>query len=229
MMKISPSLMCMDLTKFENQINVLNSLVDYYHVDIMDGHYVQNMTLSPWFIEQLNKITKVPIDVHLMVTNPINYLDTLLNLGVSLITIHSEHLVGHAFRISEYLHERGCRLGVALNPETSVSEIGEYINRIDTITVMTVDPGFAGQSFIDETIIKIKNLEKIRKQENLSYEIQIDGSCNKKTYKRLMEAGADCLILGSSGLFGLDPNIEKSWKIMVRDFEEVTGNKYIKN
>lgn len=224
MVKISPSLMCMDLTQFENQIYTLNPVADYYHVDIMDGHYVKNMTLSPWFIEQLNKASKVPVDVHLMVTNPIDYIDKLLNLGVSIITIHSEHLVGHAFRISDYLHENSCRFGVALNPETSISDIEEYLNRIDIVTVMTVDPGFAGQAFINETIKKIESLKKIRAQSNLHFEIQIDGACNEKSYKKLIEAGADCLILGSSGLFGLDESIEKAVKIMETKLEIVKNS-----
>lgn len=205
--KISPSLMCMDLTKFYEQISYLNQVVNGYHVDIMDGHYVKNMTLSPWFIEQLKKVTSVPIDAHLMVTNPEEYVETLLDLDVESVSIHAEHLNGQAFRISEMIKNHGKKFGVVLNPETSIEIIKDFIEHIDIITVMTVDPGFAGQTFIEESLEKIRFLSKYKKEHYLSFEIQIDGSCNKNTYQKLSNVGAEILILGSSGLFGLDENI----------------------
>lgn len=214
MVKISPSLMCMDISKFEEQINCLNQAVDYYHIDIMDGHYVSNMTLSPWFIEQLKNHTKIPLDVHLMVTNPIEYVEQLLDLGVEVISIHAEFLNGHAFRLSQTIKQHGKKMGVVLNPETPLNLITDYLHLIDIVTVMTVDPGFAGQSFISESLDKVRKLKDYRKENNLIFEIQIDGSCNKNTYHKMIAAGADILILGSSGLFKVDDSIEKAMAVM---------------
>lgn len=214
MVKISPSLMCMDISKFEEQINCLNQTVDYYHIDIMDGHYVSNMTLSPWFIEQLKDHTEIPLDAHLMVTNPIEYVDQLLDLGVEVISIHAEFLNGHAFRLSQTIKQHGKKMGVVLNPETPLNLITDYLHLIDIVTVMTVDPGFAGQSFISESLDKVRKLKDYRKENKLIFEIQIDGSCNKNTYHKMIAAGADILILGSSGLFKVDDSIEKAMAVM---------------
>lgn len=210
MVKLSPSLMCMDLGKFTEQITYLNTVMDYYHIDIMDGHYVNNMTLSPWFIQQLQAHTDVPLDAHLMVTNPVDYVEPLLELGVEVISIHAEHLNGHAFRVNQTIQDKGKKMGVVLNPETPMDLVLDYLHLIDVVTVMTVDPGFAGQKFIVESLNKVRWLKKYREENNLSYLIQIDGSCNENTYQMMLEAGADILIIGSSGLFNLDSDIQKS-------------------
>ncbi|GCF93823.1 allulose-6-phosphate 3-epimerase [Enterococcus florum] len=210
MVKLSPSLMCMDLGKFNEQIAYLNTVMDYYHIDIMDGHYVNNMTLSPWFIEQLQAHTDVPLDAHLMVTNPVEYVEPLLDLGVEVISIHAEHLNGHAFRVSQTIKAQGKKMGVVINPETPMELILDYLHLIDIVTVMTVDPGFAGQKFIVESLNKVRWLKDYRETNELGFLIQIDGSCNEKTYSRMLEAGADILIIGSSGLFSLDEDIAKS-------------------
>jgi D-allulose-6-phosphate 3-epimerase len=149
-----------------------------------------------------------------MVTNPIDYVEPLLDLGVEVISIHAEFLNGHAFRLSETIKKRGKKLGVVLNPETPLNLIFDYIHLIDIVTVMTVDPGFAGQTFISESLEKVKKLTVYRKENNLGFDIQIDGSCNEKTYQTMIEAGADILIVGTSGLFNLNESIEKSVEIM---------------
>ncbi|MEO1772359.1 D-allulose 6-phosphate 3-epimerase [Candidatus Enterococcus ferrettii] len=210
MVQLSPSLMCMDLGKFSEQITYLNTVMDYYHIDIMDGHYVNNMTLSPWFIQQLQAHTDVPLDAHLMVTNPVEYVEPLLDLGVEVISIHAEHLNGHAFRVSQAIKSQGKKMGVVLNPESPMELILDYLHLIDIVTVMTVDPGFAGQKFIVESLNKVRWLKNYREENNQSFLIQIDGSCNEKTYQTMLDAGADILIIGSSGLFSLDSDIKKA-------------------
>lgn len=212
--EIAPSLMCMDLTKFKEQIKSLDKITSFYHVDIMDGHYVNNMTLSPWFIEQLNKQTNVPIEAHLMVTNPENYVDVLLNLNVDLISFHAEHLIGKAFRLHDMIKDKGSNFGVVLNPETPLVSIMDYIDKVDVVTVMTVDPGFAGQNFIRESLNKVKQLAEYKVKNKSNFTIQIDGSCNEKTYKLLTDAGAERLVLGSSGLFDLSDEIDDAINIM---------------
>lgn len=223
MVQLSPSLMCMDLSKFSEQIAYLNTVMDYYHIDIMDGHYVNNMTLSPWFIEQLQAHTTVPLDAHLMVTNPVAYVEPLLDLGVEVISIHAEHLNGHAFRVSQTIKAKGKKMGVVLNPETPMEVIADYLHLIDIVTVMTVDPGFAGQKFIVESLNKVRWLKKYREDNHLSFLIQIDGSCNENTYRLMLEAGADILIVGSSGLFNLDQDIKKSVAMLKQHLASAAG------
>lgn len=216
--KFSPSLMCMDLTKFKEQVDILNERADFYHVDIMDGHFVKNITLSPFFVEQLNKITKLPIDVHLMVEFPGDYIDELAKSGATYICPHAETINKDAFRVINKIKSLGCKAGVVLNPSTPVEWIKYYIHLVDKITIMTVDPGFAGQPFIPEMLEKIKELKKIKEENNYSYLIEIDGSCNERTFKRLTSAGAEVLIVGSSGLFNLEEDLVVAWDKMIEIF-----------
>lgn len=221
--EFSPSLMTMDLDKFKEQITFLNTKVDSYHIDIMDGHYVPNITLSPWFIEELRKISDLPVSTHLMVTDPSFWVQQLIDIKSEWICIHAEVLDGLAFRLIDDIHEAGLKAGVVLNPETPIDVILPYIDLLDKVTVMTVDPGFAGQRFIDNTLDKIVELRKIREVENYSYVIEMDGSSNRKSFKKIDKANPDIYIVGRSGLFGLDDNIETSWNIMEKDYKEMTG------
>ncbi len=221
--KISPSLMCMDLTKFREQVEILNERADFYHVDIMDGHFVKNITLSPFFVEQLNKISKLPIDVHLMTEYPGDYIEELGKVGAAYISPHAETINKDAFRIINKIREVGSKAGIVLNPATPVDWIKHYIHLVDKITVMTVDPGFAGQPFIPEMIEKIRELKKLKEENKYSYIIEIDGSCNEKTYKRLVEAGAEVLIVGTSGLFNLDEDLTIAWDKMMEIYRRETA------
>ena len=218
--EFSPSLMTMDLDKFNEQIKFLNDHVDSYHIDIMDGHYVPNITLSPWFIEQVKKISDLPISVHLMVTNPSFWVDELLKIETDYICVHAEVINGIAYRIINKIHEHNKKVGVVLNPETPIDVIKPYIQYLDKVTIMTVDPGFAGEKFIDETLEKIVELRKIRDKNQYKYLIEMDGSSNKKTFKKIQKANPDIYILGRSGLFGLDESISKAWEKMLRDFNQ---------
>ncbi|HBN3524516.1 TPA: ribulose-phosphate 3-epimerase [Escherichia coli O25b:H4-ST131] len=186
-MKISPSLMCMDLLKFKEQIEFIDSHADYFHIDIMDGHFVPNLTLSPFFVSQVKKLASKPLDCHLMVTRPQDYIAQLARAGADFITLH---------------------------PETPVEAMKYYIHKADKITVMTVDPGFAGQPFIPEMLDKVAELKAWRERKDLEYEIEVDGSCNQATYEKLMAAGADVFIVGTSGLFNHAENIDEAWRIM---------------
>lgn len=210
-MKISPSLMCMDLLKFREQIEFIDQHADYFHIDIMDGHFVPNLTLSPFFVAQVKKLATRPLDCHLMVTRPQDYISQLAQAGADYITLHPETLNGQAFRLIDEVRRLGMKVGLILNPETPVEAMKYYLHKADKITVMTVDPGFAGQPFIPEMLEKITELKNLREREGLHYEIEIDGSCNQNTYKTLMAAGADVFIVGSSGLFNHAENINDAW------------------
>ncbi|MDQ8313528.1 D-allulose 6-phosphate 3-epimerase [Enterococcus faecium] len=219
----SPSLMTMDLDKFKEQIEFLNQHVDSYHIDIMDGHYVPNLTLSPWFIEEVRKISHLPMSAHLMVTDQSFWVNQLIAQKCEWICMHVECLDGLAFRLIDQIHAAGLKAGVVLNPETPIETIFPYIDLVDKITIMTVDPGFAGQRFVESTLDKIVDLRKLRQEKGYHYLIEMDGSSNRKSFKRIDHAGPDIYIIGRSGLFGLDEDIEKSWAIMKRDYEETTG------
>jgi D-allulose-6-phosphate 3-epimerase len=221
--EFSPSLMTMDLDKFKEQITFLNEHVDSYHIDIMDGHYVPNISLSPWFIQEVRKISALPLSAHLMVTEPAFWVEQLIAINCEWICMHAEVLDGLAFRLIDQIHDAGLKAGIVLNPETPVSVILPYIDLLDKVTIMTVDPGFAGQRFIEGALDKIVELRELREKYDYNYVIEMDGSSNRKSFKRIDEANPDIYIVGRSGLFGLDEDISKAWEIMTTDYEETTG------
>lgn len=215
----------MDLTHFREQIHILNTRADRYHVDVMDGHYVKNMTLSPFFIEQLRKLTNVPIDVHLMAEHPQEFLiDACIDAGATMICLHPEVVQKDAFRIIRHIHQRKCEVGFVLNPATPVAALDSYIHLIDRVTIMTIDPGFAGQPFIKEMLQKIKQVKNIKKHGGYSFSIEVDGSCNESTFRLLAEAGNEIYIIGTSGLFGLHKQLDTAWETMKQIFSKETAS-----
>ncbi|WP_231038434.1 D-allulose 6-phosphate 3-epimerase [Pectinatus haikarae] len=223
---ISPSLMTMDLDQFKEQITFLNDRVDSFHIDIMDGHFVPNLSLSPWFIEQTRKLSYKEMSAHLMVTDPTFWVQQLINIKCEVICMPAENLTGIAFRLIDQIHAAGLKAGVVLNPETSVCDIMSYIDILDKITIMTVDPGFAGQRFLGSMLDKITELRKLREEHGYHYCIEMDGSTNKAHWKMIHDAKPDIYIIGRSGLFNLADNIEDSWNLMIAEFEEATGRKF---
>lgn len=221
--EFSVSLMCMNYLQVEEQIKALNEETDYYHADVMDGHFCKNITMSPDLIAAICKVSTKPIDAHLMTTNPNDWIDKLAKAGVHTISPHAETINTDAFRTINRIRDAGCQAGIVLNPATPLSAIKHYINRLSLITIMTVDVGFAGQPFIPEMLEKIQEAVRIRKEQNLSYKIQIDGSCNNRTFRQLRDAGADIFVLGTSGLFNRDPDLHKAFALMRKDYTDLTG------
>jgi D-allulose-6-phosphate 3-epimerase len=215
--QISPSLMCMDLVHFAEQIRFFDKHANFLHIDIIDGHYVRNFALSPYFMKDVARLTKVPMDVHLMVTDPDDFLDMMAKAGAGWISPHAETISRAAFRTIKTIRDLGCRPGVVLNPATPLDTIRHYIHLLDKITFLTVDPGYAGQPFIPEVLDKIAEARTLRRQRGLDFLIEIDGACNRRTFPDLVQAEADVLILGSSGLFNLDSDIRRAWELMVAD------------
>lgn len=220
--EFSVSLMCMDFLNIKEQICTLNDRMAMYHADIMDGHFCKNITLSPDLIKTFSKVSTLPIDVHLMTTNPTDWIELCANAGATYISPHAETINTDAFRVMNLIKSVGCKTGVVLNPATPLSYIEHYLNRIDMLTIMTVDVGFAGQPFIEEMLDKIREAVRIREEKGYNFKIQIDGSCNKKTFKRLKEAGADIFVLGTSGLFNLDKNLSMACDKAYEDFADET-------
>lgn len=211
-MKVSLSLMCMDLSLVSEQIKQLNFFTDNYHIDIMDGHYVKNLALSVDFIKAIRPLTNNPIDAHLMVDNPECYLNDLISAGTDLINIHAERLKGQAFRLINLIKDNDRKVGVVINPEENIADIAPYLGLVDMVTVMTVDPGYSGGKFVKQAVPNITQLQKYRTQNNLNFEIQVDGSCNPTTYQTLKEAGSDMLVLGNSGFFEFSNDLDECIK-----------------
>lgn len=160
-----------------------------------------------------------------MVTNPSFWVQQLVDIKCEWICMHAEVLDGLAFRLIDQIHNANLKAGIVLNPETPIESIFPYIELLDKITIMTVDPGFAGQRFIEGTLDKIVALRNLRKEKGYRYVIEMDGSSNRNSFKRIDAAGPDIYIVGRSGLFGLNEDIEKAWRMMSRDYEEMTGKK----
>lgn len=185
----SPSLMCMDLTKFNEQITILNSRADMYHVDIMDGHFVKNITLSPFFISQLRTVTALPIDAHLMVEKPEDFIDMTAEAGADYISVHAETINRAAFRLIHKIKDHGAKVGIVLNPATPLEWISPYVHLIDKLTIMTVDPGFAGQPFIAEMTKKSGRPKNGEKQIIIRMPLRLTAPVMKKPSARLQKLG----------------------------------------
>lgn len=206
MNKISPSVMCIDMLDFENQIKSLDAAgVDYYHIDIMDGHYVPNFALSTYTMQDIARVSKTPMDVHLMVTNPDQYIEVFAKAGAEIITPHIEALL-HPIRTLKFIRSLGKKAGIAINPATDISSIEYMLDYLDMVCVMTVDPGFAGQTLIPSTVNKITALRKMFDAAGKQIDIMVDGQVKEETAPMLTAAGANVLVLGSSGLFKFKPS-----------------------
>lgn len=221
--EFSISLMCLDYLRIKEQIEALNNRADYFHIDIMDGHFCKNITLSPDFMRAVKKISRLPLDVHLMTEYPNDFIDLVKHAGADMVSPHAETINTDAFRVINRIKSLGMQAGVALNPATPLEYIKHYMGRLDLITIMTVDVGYAGQPFIAEMLEKIRLCKKWKEEHGYSYRIEIDGSCNKETFKRLSEAGAEVFVVGSSGLFSLDADVDHAYSKMLANFEAETG------
>ena len=216
----APSMMCADLIQLPKQLNILNKRADFYHVDIMDGHYVKNITLSPMYIRQISPMATLPIDAHLMVENPADYLDVLAESGAEYISPHAETINRNAFRIIDKIRDLGCKVGVVLNPATPLSFISAYLGLLDKLTIMTVDAGFSGQRFIPQTAEKNAEAKQLKEERGYHYLIGADGSCSGRTFPVLKAVGCEVFVVGNSGLFSLDEDLERAFDRMERIFEE---------
>lgn len=198
MLKIAPSILSADFSKLGEEIeDVEKGGADYIHVDVMDGHFVPNITIGPLIVEAIKPITNLPLDVHLMIENPDKYIPAFANAGASIITVHQEASV-HLHRTIESIKTLGVRAGVVLNPATPAILIKDILAQIDMVLVMTVNPGFGGQSFIHETLRKIEQIASWREELGLSFDIEVDGGVNVNTAQLCTEAGANVLVAGSA-------------------------------
>ncbi len=198
MIKIAPSILSADFAKLGEEIkDVERGGADYIHVDVMDGHFVPNITIGPLIVEAIRPVTKLPLDVHLMIENPDLYIESFANAGADFITVHVE-ACKHLHRTIGLIKSLGVKAGVVLNPATPVNTIQHVIKDIDMVLLMSVNPGFGGQSFIPEVLPKIREVKAMAEQFNPMLEIEIDGGVNEETAKLCIEAGANVLVAGSA-------------------------------
>jgi ribulose-phosphate 3-epimerase len=196
--KIAPSILSADFTRLGDEIrDVERAGADYIHIDVMDGHYVPNITIGPMIVEAVKRSTRLPLDVHLMISNPDRYITVFRDSGADIITVHAE-AVDHLHRSVQSIREAGARTGVSLNPATPLRVIEYVLGELDTVLLMTVNPGFGGQEFIPEVIPKIKSLRGIIKERGLNTEIEVDGGINLDTIGFVSEAGASIFVAGSA-------------------------------
>lgn len=198
MIKIAPSILSADFSILADEIRKVEaSGADMLHIDIMDGHFVPNLTFGPPVVSAIRKVTKLPFDVHLMVNNPDDLISPFIESGADIITIHVETTF-HLHRLLQTIRDRGIKAGVALNPSTSLNLIEEVLNDINMVLLMSVNPGFGGQKFIPTTIDKISRLRNIVKDRNLKLDIEVDGGINQETATQVIAAGANILVAGSA-------------------------------
>jgi ribulose-phosphate 3-epimerase len=198
MLKIAPSILSANFAKLgEEIVAVERAGADYIHVDVMDGHFVPNITIGPLIVEAIRPVTKLPLDVHLMIDNPDQYIEAFAKAGADYITVHVE-ACRHLHRTIHHIKSFGIKAGVVLNPATPVNTLQHILKDIDMVLLMSVNPGFGGQKFIPEVLPKIKKVKEMADSIGKEIEIEIDGGVNSETAKLCVEAGANVLVAGSA-------------------------------
>ena len=203
--KIAPSVLAADFANLQRDVEMVNeSEADWFHIDIMDGVFVPNISFGFPVMQAIKKHATKPLDVHLMIVNPDEYIQACADAGAEVITVHYEACT-HLHRTLAAIKEVGCLAGVAINPHTPVHLLNDVFQDIDLICVMSVNPGFGGQSFIENTYIKLQQLKNISEMKNHSPYIQVDGGVNVENYQKLLECGANVLVAGSAVFASEDP------------------------
>ena len=215
---IAPSILSADFARLGEEIKAVEAAgADWIHVDVMDGHFVPNITIGPLIVEAVRSVTSLPIDVHLMIENPDNYISAFAKAGASWISVQIETSV-HLNRSVQLIRECGARPGIVLNPSTPIQALEWIIEAVDYVLIMSVNPGFGGQAFITNSLDKIKALRQMIRSKNLNTLIQVDGGVNEKTIADVAAAGTDIFVAGSA-IFGSD-----DYQKTINSFrEKITG------
>jgi ribulose-phosphate 3-epimerase len=197
MIKIAPSILSADFLNLEADIrSIEESGSDLVHLDIMDGNFVPNITFGPMIVQQIRKVTKLPFDAHLMIQNPTLFAPLFVEAGCDMITVHAETET-HLHRTLQFIKKLGVKAGISVNPHTSIDFLKYCGDMCDLFLVMSVNPGFGGQSYIESATDKIMKIKEIREKHNFNFEISVDGGVNSETLSKVINAGADIAVMGS--------------------------------
>lgn len=199
-MIVAPSILSLDYSQMNQQIQELNeSQAEWLHFDVMDGHFVPNLTFGPDILKGIKKMTSLVLDVHLMVTDPVFFADVFMDAGAQVITFHVEALptLEACIACARHIRSRGVKVGISLKPKTDLQQLAQLLTEVDLVLIMSVEPGFGGQAFIMETLDRIRTLRQMSHEVNPSLLIEVDGGINQETGKLCQAAGADVLVAGS--------------------------------
>jgi len=202
--KIAPSILSADFTRLGEEVKAVERAgADYIHVDVMDGHFVPNITIGPMVVKAVRRITKLPLDVHLMISNPDGFIESFVDAGADMITVHAE-AVDHLHRSLQHIRKAGAKPGVSLNPATPPEVLEYVLSDLNLVLLMTVNPGFESQAFIPEVVPKIRRLREMIDQRQLGVEIEVDGGINPETIHQVSAAGAEVFVAGSAIFYSKD-------------------------
>lgn len=203
--EIAPSILAADFASLAEAIRAVErGGASLLHVDVMDGHFVPNISIGIPVLKSLRKATRMTLDVHLMIENPDQYIEAFASAGADMISVHQE-ATPHLDRVLTMIREHGCKPGVVINPATPVATLSEVLGKVDHVLIMSVNPGFGGQTFIPESLKKVRQLREIRERENYSFRIEIDGGIGPENIGDVVRAGAEILVAGTSVFQSADP------------------------
>ena len=219
MSRLAPSILSADFSKLGEEISTIEKAgADIIHVDVMDGHFVPNISYGAVVMKSLLGKTKMPFDVHLMIENVDRYIDEFVTENTEYITVHQEVCM-HLHRTIDHIKSKGIKAGVSINPATPISSLENILEYVDLVLVMSVNPGFGGQKFIESSLEKIRKLKRIREENRYNFVIEVDGGVNLENGRKLVKAGADILVAGSS-VFAADDVVKRGEKVK----EMLNGN-----
>lgn len=220
--KIAPSILAADFTRLGEQVIAAQQAgADQIHVDVMDGHFAPNLSMGPFIVRWVRQVTDLPLDVHLMISNPDSFLEPFAEAGASILTVHVEACT-HLHRTIQAIHALGLKAGVTLNPATPISALSEIIPDVDLVLVMSVSPGWGGQSFIERSVRRLEQVRHMLDVENPACDLEVDGGIDLRTAGRVVAAGANVLVAGTS-IFGAPDGIAAAIASLRRAALEAAG------
>jgi len=223
---IAPSILSADLLQLERQVRlVAENGADLIHIDVMDGHFVPNLTFGPNIVKAVKRIVNIPLDVHLMISNPDDYIDEYVKAGADILTVHQEACT-HLHRTIQNIHQHGIKAGVSLNPATSLTTIEDILEDLDLLLIMSVNPGFGGQKFIRRSLNRIARVRQMLNDRNPDMLLEVDGGINPETAKEVVSSGANVLVAGNA-IFGKKDIVQAMNEIRRAAEAAVSGEKMV--